>query len=85
MLTEREMPDNKRPKSVEDAFISFLEKEGIEGFVRLIEEARKHPDPIMDWICEKAAEYEREKEKAGERGTSQEDRAVPDPTQESAD
>lgn len=54
--------------TVEDVIIDFLRKEGIEGFVKILEEVKKQPiDPFFDYLCEKTGEYEREKAKEGEK------------------
>ena len=36
-----------------EAVTAYLKREGIEGFLKLVEEAKQRPDPILGWLCEK--------------------------------
>lgn len=40
-------------KSIEDILCDFLEKYGIEGFIKLMEEDDYIIDPTFEWLCER--------------------------------
>lgn len=46
----------RRPKDLKAAFLSFLEREGIEGLIKLLEEVKASNayDPVLEWLCEQA-------------------------------
>ncbi|MEN6549934.1 MAG: hypothetical protein ABFE07_28155 [Armatimonadia bacterium] len=58
----------RRPADIKDAFLKFLEAEGVEGLIRLLEKVKAETayDPVLEWLCEHA-EAQRQKEASGAR------------------
>lgn len=42
----------KKPKSIQEILVEFLKKEGIKGFIKLMEKDPPPHDPFFEMLCE---------------------------------